>query len=533
MKTNRIQQMIEVAEDSRTLIQARNRERIINELLEIMRTAKTDSEFYAMLFDNFPAWVAWFFDDMEGNPLILAKWQLEFGELMDQKQWCASFCSRKVGKSTLIALRTLFEACKKKSRRIIVISPTENQNFVIQMIRSFIAKSKRFQDIFMNTKTSSSAKLRITLDNYSEIISRSIGAQSMGELIRGEFATGLVIDEIGDFPKQVYSQIIVPAISDAYSKKSFYIIGTPKLNVNPDLDVTWERWQSDDTWGSMSIDYIEGVAQGCLTMDAVEEAKLEMTTEEFEMEYCAKFPKQTGRYFTKWVLRKAHDPDAKWYSAPERRDGRTYVMAVDWGQVHDRTQILVAERFIGPDGKYHLRYVYWKEINPETNYTLLDDQKKLVVEIFKKFNCTKIVPDSTNIGQDSFMTDLVNLGIPKGKIYCSREGKPGYYATGPGNWNMWRNHKACMEHGRIHVPGHDDKFYAPQFDDNGDIRTITGQWVKEHNELEFKESPGGNRPYSILAKPKNGFMDLAVCSAMLSLTIGTNQTPAFIGMGSW
>ena len=384
----------------------------------------------------------------------------------------------------------------------------------------------------MATKTSSNAKLRIQFDNYSEIISRSIGAQSMGELIRGEFATGLVIDEIGDFPKQVYSQIIVPAISDAYTPKTFYIIGTPKLNVNPELDITWERWQRDDAWGTMSIDYEEGAAQGCLTLKAVEEARLEMTKEEFEMEYCAKFPKQSGRYFTKWVLRKPYDADAKWHHEPQKETGKTYVMSVDWGQVHDRTQILVAERFVGKDGRYNLRYVYWKEIDPENNYMLLDDQKKLVAEIFKQYNCAQIVPDATNIGQDSFMVDLVKLGIPKGRIYGSREGKPGYYATGPGNWEMWRNHKACMEHERIHIPNDNDKFYRAHLDDNGCIGHITGRWVKEHNELEMKPA-SINRGYSILEKPKKGFMDLAVASAMLSLTIGTKQTPAYIGMGSW
>lgn len=514
----RIEKIIEIRDASKTDTQLRTRAAIVERLARCIDTATDDEHFYALVWNDFPVWCVAFIDDDSGNPLFPAKWQNEYANLLDRKKYVWALCSRKVGKSTLLALKNLHDLCGELPKRIINFAPTMKQDFVYQKTAIYLEKSPYLYDIFAGE--GSVTKDYIHLSNGSSCINKTIGLATKGELARGEYGDCVTVDEVQKVEAQVMRQIIRPIIADAYSEKKFRIIGTPNLFANPSLDAEWREWikksQQTSEYGYMQVDWVRGVREGCLDEKYVVGEKELMTPDEFAMEYEARFPEQSGRFFPTGLLDECLDPEGKFQTAGEEE--RIYGLAVDFAVYENRTQIVVGEY---DRKKKQLHYVYWKEIDPKREKLNYEIQIDIIKDIFWKFHCRWICPDATS-NQDALMRMLLtgSRPIPEGYFYKTKE-RVGYCASDVLNDQMWKNHKQCMTARKLKVPS-----------EGMTERKFVEKWKKEHNELTVKIIRSGNMIK--LEEPPNGYKDLAIACGMLSLIVPAfEKTKPFMGVETW
>jgi len=518
-KTDRPKRINAVVANSITQLQLDTRKDIARRLNKIGDESQTDEEFYSKAWNDFPVWSVAFIDDDSGNPLFPAKWQIEYARMMAYKKYAWAQCSRKVGKSTLLAIKNLHDMCGFKPKRISCFAPTLKQDYVFDKMNKYISSSPYLYEIFV--REGSLTKEYIELTNKSSCQNRTIGMATKGELVRGEYGDIVTVDEYQKIEERVIRQVIEPIIADAYSDKQMRLLSTPNLFTNPNLENEWRRWKRDSEkpdseYGYMHVDWLRGVAEGCLNEKYVLKMKEKMTPDEFSMEFEAMFPEQGSRFFDASMLDTCMEHYGMFKNTPE--SGKIYAMAVDYAKFVNRTEIIVGE---WDKITKKMPYVYWREIDPKREKIDYETQIDIVKDIFWKFKSSWICPDATS-NQDALISMLTTgaNAIPPAFIYKTGE-RLGYCATDVLNDTMWRNHKQQMVRGRIKVPmgGATEKRFS-------------NVWKKEHNELDVKMIRNGQMIK--LEEPMNGYKDLAVACGMLSLFIPTTEkcSPS-MAIGGW
>lgn len=497
---------------------------------ELVETSSSDSEFYDRAWADFPVWTLAFLTDDYGRPMFLAKWQMDFSDIINRGKYIWAFCSRKAGKSTLLAAKMAHYLCGAEKHRISGFAPTHGQDFVYDRCRTFLTSSPYLFNRFVVNENADQTDMR----NGSSFINRSISMTTKGSTARGEYGDIVYVDEIQEIDKATKNKIIFPIIADAYSEKKIIMIGTPNVYRDPELEGTWNGWirkaKENPIYQMYQVDCWRAIDEGCLNKDYVEEQQHgpnSLTADEFAMEYEAKFPDTSARWYPLTLLHSLRAPRG---FLDKPRAGKTYIMAVDWAKYFNNTQILVGE--IEPSSAV-MTYCYWQEYNPKREIVDYERQVEEVKKIFWKFDCTWICPDTTTT-QDAlvsmlFAADDYNPGIPKASMYTEEDDeKPrsevvrwGYKASTVRNYEMWRNHKQQMVKGRIRVPV------------DGPIEQ--NFWIKyerEHHELQAVAQQ--NNQYYRLEEQPGGSKDLAVSAAMLSMYLEKyDKAPAAMIVGGW
>ncbi len=529
---DRLGNLIEVVEGSITQTQFDFRKDTIARINQYTRNSTSEEHLYAKLLNDFPTWVATLLNGDHGKPIILAPWQVEYADMMNAYRSTWAMACRKVGKSTLLSAWVLYKACKDR-KRIICYAPTWGQDFVYKDILRFFKESEFLQEKYI-TGGGSLTKTFTELSNGSEIVNRTIGIQSKGELTLGEKADIITVDEIELIEKPVFVGIIRPILIDTYSEKNLALIGTPKLDANPILDQDWENWQKctdvrcPHIWegeqqtcpecgtqrvrSTLAVDYLRGIEEGCVDKMAIESQMLDMTEDEIDMWFRARFPSEADRFYPRASM---------WECGDEKLDfitrglpGRKYGIAVDWAQHVDRTEILVAD--IDDDLKA-MTYVGWWRFDPKKNKASPEAQVEFVKGIFHDFRAQWIIVDATNT-QDQYIRLLTSgvSPVPPARFHKDEKNRLGYIASGERNYDMHLNHKRQILRGAIKVPKQ---------------RPFIDKWVNQHVQLQASSVHSGR--YIKLKEPRNGFKDLAITSAMLSLYLLNPASPAFMGLSTW
>jgi len=510
----------EVLMKSRRRVQFDFRKEVLQRFKKYVETSTSDEEFYARVWNDFPVWSIAFIDDDSNTPLFPAVWQAEYAKKMGTKKYVWAMCSRKVGKSTLLAVKNLHDMCGLVPKRIVCFAPTLKQDFVFEKMGKYLYNSPYLREVFVGQK-GSITKDYIELINGSSCQNKTIGLSTKGELTRGEYGDIVTVDEVQKIEAPVMRQVIFPIIADAYSEKKFRMLGTPNLYTNPNLEREWRQWKRDSEgleseYGFMQVDWRRGVREGCLDEKYVLKERERMTPDEFSMEYEAIFPEQGSRFFDTAILDSCMDESAGFSNT--RSGGKVYCLSVDWATFVNRTQIVVGE--LDKESK-ELRYIAWKEIDPKRARLDYENQIELVKAMFWNYGCEWMCPDATS-NQDALIRMLVTGAnpIPEGMIYKTGD-RTGYVATDVLNDQMWKNHKQQIVKGRIKIPL------------NGATeRRFFESWKKEHNELDVKVIRNGQMIK--LEEPKNGYKDLAVACGMLSLVIPAyDKGKAFFGLDGW
>jgi phage terminase large subunit len=136
---------------------------------------------------------------------------------------------------------------------------------------------KRFSEPIRRDKNES--ELWVELVNGARV--RVHGADNPNRL-RGSYLDGVVLDEHADMRPSVWGEIIRPMLADRQGWAVF--IGTPRGR-NAFYDV-WAKAQDDDDWYSLVL---KASDSGILPATELEQAKREMTPEQYEQEFECSF----------------------------------------------------------------------------------------------------------------------------------------------------------------------------------------------------------------------------------------------------
>jgi hypothetical protein len=461
--------------------------------------------------------------------MFLAKWQIDFSEIVNKFRYVWALTSRKAGKSTLLASKMCHYLCGSQRHRISGFAPTHGQDFVYDRARQFLVRSPYLFNRFVKNENAD----QTDMVNGSAYINRSISMTTKGSTARGEYGDIVYVDEVQEIDKATKNKIIFPIIADAYSEKKIIMIGTPNVYRDPELEATWNGWvkrtATNPIYSTYVVDCWRAIEEGCLNEDYVKEQQTgpnSLTPDEFAMEYEARFPDTSARWFP---LRVLHQCRSSRTFIEKPRPGKIYAIAVDWAKYYNRTQILVGE--IDPQTAV-MTYAHWVEFDPKREIVDYERQVAEVKRIFWRYDCSWICPDTTTT-QDVLVDMLFQKdewgAIPKASFYTEEpDEKPrsevirwGYKATTVRNYEMWRNHKQQMVKGRVRVPV------------DGPLEALFwSKWEREHHELQAVAQQ--NNQYYRLEEQPGGSKDLAVAAAMLSLYLTKyDKMPASICVGGW
>ena len=516
----RLTKINETVQESWTEIQFNTRKETALRLKKYLDVSTNDEDFYSRAWNDFPVWSVAFIDDDSNKPLFPALWQCEYAYQMDAKKYSLAMCSRKVGKSTLLSVKNLHNMCGLTPQRVVCFAPTLKQDYVFSKMGKYLLGSEYLEEVFVGGSRSGVKQFEISLLNGSSGQNKTIGLQNKGELVRGEYADVVTVDEVQKIEPQVMRQIIFPIIADAYSPKKLRMLGTPNPFTNPNLEAECKQWELDSMlidseYSFMRINWERGVAEGCLDEKYVLKERERMTPDEFAMEYEARFPEQGSRFYDMALLETCTGIHK---FATQRSAGCVYGLAVDWAKFVDRTQIVVGELDLKTK---IMKYIAWLEIDPKRGRIDYEQQVSIVKRMFHSFGCEWMCPDATS-NQDSLIDMLISgeNAIPTGLIYATGD-RRGYCASDVLNDEMWRNHRQQMTKGRILVPtgGAEEQRFAEN-------------WKKEHNELAVKKIRNGTMVK--LEEPVNGHKDLAVACGMLSMMIPIyDKGSAYMDLEMW
>jgi len=514
MEADRLDKIKAVVDESWAPEQWQQRKEVYKDVRDILVENYRFEDIYLALYNNFPAWCAAFIDDDSGKPLIPSQWQTEFFNNFRDYQYLFALCSRKIGKSTNMAAIVAHILCGFQKERVVCFAPTHGQDFIFKKARKYVTDNAYLKETFIDSDTT---EFMVAKGTGTEIVNRSLAITTGGETARGEYATIILVDEVQSIPPYIMNQIIMPIAADAYSDKKVALIGTPNDVTNLDLESLYYGWEATDPlkYKSCEIDCWVGIEQGCILESWVISQFKVLSEDEFRMEYGAKFPLRSQRYFPPAIFESIRAP----YGFYDRPDTRyRYLMTVDWAQQNDNTEILIGEYDSHTNRlRYPLSIVY----RPDD--TLVDDELityRDKVEAAKRcatqFGVTWVCPDSTTsqISLTNMLTEnykdpktgRVSKGIPQRFFYgYDKTKKPanqrlGYIASASLNSDTWTNHRDQIMQGNILLPEYEYEF--------------TKRYIRQHVELQQTQNSKG---LVTLKEQRGGKKDLAVAAAYMSL----------------
>jgi hypothetical protein len=511
---NRLKQIQDTVEESTTRTQYETRKAIANRLAKLVATAKDDDDLYARAWTDFPVWCAAFLDDDEGKPLFPARWQVEFADQLDVHSYVWALCSRKVGKTTCLAAKIAHLLCGPDRHRIIVFAPTHGQDFVFRKVRKYLRGSFYLNARFLANGGNDTGEI-ISTTTGSDLVNRSISISTGGMTIRGEYGDIVVVDEVQSIDQNIMDTVVFPIVADAYSKKHLWLIGTPNLVENPNLEMRWFDWREKASenldYAYIQLDCYTAMEEGCVDPSWIRDQRKLMTDDDFAMEYLAKFPDTSARFFPTSLIEAGRSP-RRFLDRPE--PGRRYILSGDWAKEKNCTEMVVGELDYA-NGL--LTYAGWMHIDPRRGKIPYDQQARVAKRLFWQFRCTDFIPDTTS-NQDMLipllMQDEPELpGIPMPAFYGYDRDKEyadqrlGFKASDVSNWEMWRDHRDAMLNGRIKIPcqgPREEEFYE--------------MFSHQHHILQAK--PTRNGTMFRLESPAGENRDLAVACAQLSKYLG-------------
>ena len=212
-------------------------------------------------------------------------YQQEVHDLMDSHRFFVLVAHRRLGKTVLSINQLIKRAIKdnKPLGRYAYIAPFRNQgkdiawNYLLKYVANIPGCRKYEND------------LKIRFYNKTEI--RIFGADNPDNL-RGQYFDGVIMDEVAQIKRELWEEVIRPAISDRRGWVIF--IGTPH-GINLFYELYQKGRQGADGWGAALYDITRTLAapDPPLSADEVANCRQEMTRDNFAREYDCDFNAST------------------------------------------------------------------------------------------------------------------------------------------------------------------------------------------------------------------------------------------------
>lgn len=193
----------------------------------------------------------------------------------DPRRFKVAVCGRRFGK-TYLAIRQICYYARIPNKEVFYITSSYRAAKMIV----WKPLKRRLLDLRWVKKINES-ELTILLKNGSQI---SLKGSENPDSLRGVSLYYCVIDEAADVPKDLWPEIVRPALADQQGHALF--IGTPKGKGNWLFDLYNMKEQFPDTWASWQFTTLDG---GFVTKEEIESAKADMNERQFRQEFLATF----------------------------------------------------------------------------------------------------------------------------------------------------------------------------------------------------------------------------------------------------
>lgn len=213
------------------------------------------------------------------------KWQQECVD--SQTRFTVLALHRRAGKTTLALAQLISHALKNPNCIFAYITPTLNQGTRVawKPLKSFVHQFTNVKIDGNNTKSFVEvyeSDHSVRFHNGSEI--RLLGADNP-DSIRGSKFKGCVIDEVAQIPKELWIEVVYPALAD--SKGWALFIGTPKgINLFSELYFKGQDPQFKPQWSSRKYTVYETEA---LPAEEIEMLKRDLDANTFNREFMCDF----------------------------------------------------------------------------------------------------------------------------------------------------------------------------------------------------------------------------------------------------
>lgn len=329
---------------------------------------------------------------------------------------CIVNCSRQWGKSTVTAVRSVYQAFTQPGSLTLVLSPSARQS------AEFLRKSRQFlYALHIKPRGDGHNESSLLLPNDSRII----GLPGKEDTIRGFSSVSLlIVDEAARVPDDLYhSASPMLAASDG----DLWIISTPAGR----RGFFYHRWiDTNPNWTSLSIP-----ASECprISKSFLEEQRLTMSPRTFRQEYECEFLDADDAVFSSHALDAVFSPlppltlhgISTIVYTPAYHRPPVYFIGVDLGQKHDYTAISILERAIIVEGERnpynferptHTQYTirYLERLPLEIPYPEIVDRISQLVRHPALGTRKYLVVDATGVGQP--VVDLFRQSKPLAKL---------------------------------------------------------------------------------------------------------------------
>jgi phage FluMu gp28-like protein len=365
---------------------------------------------------------------------------------------------RQIGKSSVLAWKSLWNAFVKPNQEVLIIAPTFRQaEIVFSKIRELIDSN-----LFLKSKTIKENMSEIRFDNNSVI--RCLPAGYEGVSVRGFSATMIIFDEASLIPDEVF---VALKPSMAVKGEQYILSGTPygKRGVfyQSYLDALNKR-------GGWSLHIIKSEESPFIEKSFLEEMKRSMTRAQYSQEFEAEFIAETGEFFpAELILKNSKDYE---YRLPKADSEGKYYMGVDVARTGEDETAFVVVKHNEEEDSYE---VVWAQTRSKM---LINEVAGEIVSIYKNSKIDRIFVDATGLGAGlrDILAEKLGDDVVVGVVFShSRRNE------------MYNKLKALLEQGRIVLNINDSKMrfefssYTAKYSSNGNL--IISKSADMHDDL--------------------------------------------------
>lgn len=372
-------------------------------------------------------------------------------EILEDEKNLLIIGGRKIGKSTMLAIKALWTALVMNSQDVLIVSRAQRQaDIVFNKIYDFCTFNE-----FIKPHVHKLTQSEVKFDNASVI--RSLPSGHSGETIRGFSSSIVMFDEAGFIPDEVFTAVL-PAL--AVAGQQIILSGTPygKRGFFYNTYITQSARGNKGTW---DIYKIRATDTPLITKEFLNEMRLSLTADEYMQEFEAEFMDETNAYFPhSLVFTCLRDYD---YFLPTKTD-KEYEMGVDVARLgSDETAIVLVEN--EDDGN---KRVIWTKTLSQKELTEVAGE---IIQLAHQIpNLKAIYMDETGVGGG--LVDMVKEklhGLVRGIVFTTKR-----------RMKMYTQLKLRMEQHKLNLNMDDRKMivqfgnYTSRYQSDGKLTVIKG-----------------------------------------------------------
>ena len=336
--------------------------------------------------------------------------------------------ARQTGKTTMIALFSLYIALQRDNFIILIIAPTDRQAGELFTRIANYAKNSGIVAPFIENCTL--REIRFT--NGSVI--RAMPTGDFGDNIRGQTADLIILEESSYIKTKIVNQVIMPMIASKGEQGRVIQIGTPFFKNH------FYEASLDEKYAVHQYDYMHCPM---ISEDFIDDQKKNLTTVEFTMEYLAKFIDETDSYFSNALI-EACKGDYEFIQPLEDCHPKSrFFLGVDFARMgQDKSVFIIIEK------RWDTHVMRIADIM-ETKHKLLTDAIGRIQILHQKYRFEKIYLDETGMGAGPSDVLKEKLGAKIEPITFTMKSKQ----------DIFGNLKVLFENGKLQLPEHKKLIY--------------------------------------------------------------------------